>query len=203
MAAIFERHHRALHRYCFSILGNSHDASDALQNTMVRALGSLVGETRQIALRPWLYRIAHNEAISLLRARRPDCDLDAAADLSDATSAGAVETRERLRSLTADLIELTERQRGALLMRELGGLTFSEVAEALGSTPRRSSRASTTPAAPCRPWRRGARWNVPPSGARCPMATGASRAPCACAGTCAAVRAAVTSTPLCTTVRSS
>lgn len=135
MAAIFERHQRTLHRYCFSILGNGHDASDALQNTMLRAMASLPGETRQIALRPWLYRIAHNEAVSLLRARRPECDLDAAIDLSDATSAGAVETRERLRSLTADLIELTERQRGALLMRELGGLTFAEVAEALGSTP--------------------------------------------------------------------
>jgi RNA polymerase sigma factor (sigma-70 family) len=131
MAAIFERHHQALYRYCCSIVGNEHDGADALQNAMVKALRALPGETRQIALRPWLYRIAHNESISLLRARRPDSGLDTVAHLSDAAAAGAVESRQRLRSLAEDLRELTERQRGALLMRELGGLEFTEVAEAL------------------------------------------------------------------------
>jgi RNA polymerase sigma factor (sigma-70 family) len=135
MAAIFERHHQALHRYCHSIVGNGHDAADALQNTMVKALGSLPGERRAIALRPWLYRIAHNESISLLRARRADSDLDAAREVSDVAASGAVESRARLRSLTADLGELTDRQRGALLMRELSGLEFTEVADALGTSP--------------------------------------------------------------------
>jgi RNA polymerase sigma factor (sigma-70 family) len=134
MAAIFERHHQALHRYCHSIVGNSHDAADALQNTMIKALRALTGETRTIQLRPWLYRIAHNESISLLRARRADSDLDAAAHVSDAAAADVLESRERLRSLTEDLQELTERQRGALLMRELGGLEFTEVAAALGTS---------------------------------------------------------------------
>ena len=74
-AVIFERHHQALHRYCHTIVGNGHDASDALQSTMLKAFRALPGETREIALRPWLYRIAHNESISLLRARRSDRDL--------------------------------------------------------------------------------------------------------------------------------
>jgi RNA polymerase sigma factor (sigma-70 family) len=134
MAAIFERHHQALHRYCHSILGNGHDAADALQNTMIKALRSLPGETRQIALRPWLYRIAYNESISVLRARRSDCDLDAAVHIGDMAAAGLVDSRERVHSLTTDLGQLTERQRGALLMRELGGLEFSEVADALGTS---------------------------------------------------------------------
>lgn len=134
MGAIFERHHQALHRYCHSILGNGHDAADALQNTMIKALRSLPGETRQIALRPWLYRIAHNESISLLRARRTDCGLDAAANIGDTAAADVADSRERVRSLTADLGELTERQRGALLMRELGGLEFTEVADALSTS---------------------------------------------------------------------
>ncbi len=135
MTAIFERHHEALHRYCWSIVGNGHDAADALQNTMIKALRALPGETREIALRPWLYRIAHNESISLLRARRPDSDLDAASQLSDLAGADAVDARERMRALSRDLSELTERQRSALLMRELGGLQFSEVASALGTSP--------------------------------------------------------------------
>jgi RNA polymerase sigma factor (sigma-70 family) len=135
MAAIFERHHQALQRYCYSILASSDDAADALQNTMIKALRALPGEKRQIALRPWLYRIAHNESISLLRARRTDSDLDAAAHVSDAAAANVVESRQRLRSLTEDLVELTERQRSTLLMRELGGLTFTQVADALGTSP--------------------------------------------------------------------
>jgi RNA polymerase sigma factor (sigma-70 family) len=134
MAAIFQRHHQALHRYCYSIVGNSHDAADALQNSMVKVLKALPGETRQIALRPWLFRIAHNEAISLLRARRLDSDLDAAVHLRDEAAPAVMRSREGLRSLTQDLGELTERQRGALLMRELGGLDYSEVADALGTT---------------------------------------------------------------------
>ena len=131
-AVIFERHHQALHRYCHSIVGNGHDASDALQSTMLKAFRALSGETREINLRPWLYRIAHNESISLLRARRSDADLDSAAQVGDPSTEALIESRDRLRALAADLTELTEQQRGALLMRELGGLEFAEIAAALG-----------------------------------------------------------------------
>ncbi|MDP1849936.1 MAG: sigma-70 family RNA polymerase sigma factor [Solirubrobacteraceae bacterium] len=134
-AAIFERHHQALHRYCHSIVGNGHDASDALQNTMLKAYRALAGETREITLKPWLYRIAHNESISLLRARRSDSDLDTAAHLGDPATDGLIESRDRLRTLAGDLTELTEQGRGALLMRELGGLQFAEIAAALGTSP--------------------------------------------------------------------
>src|SRR5690348_348958 len=64
--AIYDRHHQALSRYCRSIVGNEHDAADALQSTLASALRALVGESREIPLKPWLFRIAHNECISLL-----------------------------------------------------------------------------------------------------------------------------------------
>src|SRR4051794_11868276 len=67
--AIFERYHQELYRYCRAILRDSHEAQDALQSTMASALSSLPGDEREIALRPWLYRVAHNEAISILRRR--------------------------------------------------------------------------------------------------------------------------------------
>jgi RNA polymerase sigma factor (sigma-70 family) len=133
-AVIFERHHQALSRYCHSIVGNSDDAADALQNTMLKALRALPGETRAIALRPWLYRIAHNESISLLRARRDHSDLDTATELGDPAAHTIAESREQLRDLTADLRELTEQQRGTLLMRELAGLEFDDISVALQIT---------------------------------------------------------------------
>src|SRR5258705_13878985 len=70
MAAIFRSYHQPLYRFCLTIVGNPQDAQDALQNTMVAVLRSLPGERRHIALRPWLYRIAHNQSIDLLRKRR-------------------------------------------------------------------------------------------------------------------------------------
>jgi len=133
-AVIFERHHQALNRYCHSIIGNSHDAADALQNTMLKALRALPGETRTIALKPWLYRIAHNEATSLMRARRHHSDLEAATELGGPAAHTIAESRERLRDLTADLGELTEQQRGTLLMRELAGLGFDDISAALQIT---------------------------------------------------------------------
>src|SRR5215210_6002767 len=95
-SAIYERHHQEIYRYCRSILGNEHDARDALQNTMVKVLRALEGETREISLRPWLFRIAHNESISLLRRKAPDASIEAASEMV-AVEADP-ETRQRLRN---------------------------------------------------------------------------------------------------------
>src|SRR5689334_18528700 len=62
-AAIFDRYQRGLYRYCLALVGNPQDAQDALQNSMVKVLRALPGETRRIVLKPWLYRIAHNESL--------------------------------------------------------------------------------------------------------------------------------------------
>jgi RNA polymerase sigma factor (sigma-70 family) len=129
--AIFERYHRDLYRYCAAILGNAEDAHDAVQNTMLKVLRSLPGETREIKLKPWLYRIAHNEAIDLLRARRSTEPIDAESLVGRGGPANEVEARERLRLLVADIAELPDRQRSALVMRELSGLSYEQIAEAL------------------------------------------------------------------------
>src|SRR3954462_7751994 len=77
-AAVYERHHQALYRYCRSILRHDQDAQDALQSTMTRAYAALQAQPREFDLRPWLFRIAHNEAVSILRRRRPTVELDEA-----------------------------------------------------------------------------------------------------------------------------
>jgi RNA polymerase sigma factor (sigma-70 family) len=134
-AAIFDRYHQRLYRYCLAIVGDSQDAQDALQNTMVKVLGALPGEERRIELKPWLYRIAHNESIELLRRRRQTRELDAELAAPGSGLAEEATSRERLRRLLSDLDELPERQRGALVMRELAGLEFAEIATALGTSP--------------------------------------------------------------------
>ncbi|TMK56137.1 MAG: RNA polymerase sigma factor [Actinobacteria bacterium] len=130
-AAIFRRYHQSLYRFCLAIVGNPEDAQDALQNTMMKVLRALPGEERKIDLKPWLYRIAHNESIDLLRRRRETRPLDVEYAAPGYGLAEDAATRERLRRLVADMRELPERQREVLVMRELAGLDFEEIGTAL------------------------------------------------------------------------
>jgi RNA polymerase sigma factor (sigma-70 family) len=134
--ALYERHHQALYRYCRSILHHDEDARDALQSTMAKAFAALQSEERDFDLRPWLFRIAHNEAISLLRRRRDALPLDLAPPVGTDSLQGTVETRERLARLREDLGDLPDRQRAALVLRELSGLGHEEIATVLDSSPR-------------------------------------------------------------------
>jgi RNA polymerase sigma factor (sigma-70 family) len=133
--AVYERHHRALYRYCRSLLGDDEEARDALQSTMAKAFAALRFEERDFEVRPWLFRIAHNEAVSRLRQRRVAVDLDVVDTLTTDSLAQTVEVRERLAQLRADLEDLPERQRAALVMRELSGLGHAEIAAVIGGSP--------------------------------------------------------------------
>jgi RNA polymerase sigma factor (sigma-70 family) len=128
---IYRDYHQPLYRFCLAIVGNPHDAQDALQNTMVKMLRALPGEKRSIALKPWLYRIAHNESIDVLRRRRPDVSLETSEPQLGEDLAVQFETRQQLCHLIADLSALPERQRETLLMREAAGLSFEEIGAAL------------------------------------------------------------------------
>ncbi len=75
-AALYAHHRDELGRYCRSILRHDQDVEDALQSTMAKAFAALQSETREITLRPWLFRIAHNEAISIVRRRVDAAELD-------------------------------------------------------------------------------------------------------------------------------
>jgi RNA polymerase sigma factor (sigma-70 family) len=133
-AAIYRRYHQEIYRFCLALLGNREDAHDALQNTMVKALQALPGEKRSIQLRPWLYQVAHNESIEIVRGRGKTAPIDP--ELAD-PAAGLAETaaeRERLRQLLRDLADLPKRQRAALLLRELGGLEFAQIGEFFGGS---------------------------------------------------------------------
>jgi RNA polymerase sigma factor (sigma-70 family) len=134
IAAIFERYKQELYRFCLGILGEPEDAEDALQNTMVKVLKALPGEEREIALRPWLYRIAHNEAVELRRTKRPIQALDDYLVDGRSSVAERAEQREQLGWLLRDLADLPDRQRTALVMRELNGLDFAEIGAALDTS---------------------------------------------------------------------
>jgi RNA polymerase sigma factor (sigma-70 family) len=129
---LYDRHAQPLYRYCRSIVGNDADAQDALQSALAAALVALRRSARDAPLRPWLFRIVHNEAISLIRRRRPTVELSEAGHPAGPSAAEQALDRARLELLVRDLRELGDRQRGALVMRELSGLSHEEIALALG-----------------------------------------------------------------------
>jgi RNA polymerase sigma factor (sigma-70 family) len=131
-ATLYSRFHQPLYRYCHSMVRNEADAQDALQSTFTAALGALRRSQRDAPLRPWLFRIAHNESISLLRRRRVTEELPETMEAPGRSVEATAEERARLALLVSDLQALPERQRGALVMRELSGLSHEDVAQALG-----------------------------------------------------------------------
>jgi RNA polymerase sigma factor (sigma-70 family) len=139
--ALYERYYGPLLGYTRSILLDAEDARDATQNALESALRALPGRDTDRPLRPWLYKIAHNEAIDIMRRRRPQTEMTPALEpLVDGPEVSS-EQRGRLAELVDDLRTLPERQRGALVMRELNGLSYDEIGQALGLSNEAARRA--------------------------------------------------------------
>ena len=135
-AMLYRRFDGPLHGYCLSIVKNPDDARDVLQSAWMKALVALRARTRKAPVRPWLFRIVHNEAIDLIRRRRGDEPL-VDSDRLRGIAGGADEEvvgRENVREVVADLRGLPESQRAALVMREWAEFEYAEIAHALATT---------------------------------------------------------------------
>jgi RNA polymerase sigma-70 factor (ECF subfamily) len=123
-----------IYRLCYRLTGQHTDAEDVLQDVFARAYerlqaGQFLGHA---ALETWLYRMAANAAVDLLRSRQRWRRLFARwssrseADLSNA------ETRVELRELAAALEEMPAEQRAALVLTQVDGHSNSQAAKLLG-----------------------------------------------------------------------
>jgi RNA polymerase sigma factor (sigma-70 family) len=131
--AIHDRYRQRLFAYTRQMLGASRsDAEDVLQDVFLRAYAALRDDDRPVTIRAWLYRVAHNRCIDHLRRPVP-----AAAEVYELSRTpqhdplDETERREDLRRLVQDVQRLPEQQRSALLMREMDGLSYAELADAL------------------------------------------------------------------------
>lgn len=131
---IHDRYRVRLLAYVRQMLAGQHaDAEDVLQDVFVRAYAGLRANGRELSLRAWLYRIAHNRCVDELR--RPMLPAPEPADLAPAAMSDPVlesEKRESLRRLITDIRRLPDQQRSALLMREMSGMAYAEIAGVLG-----------------------------------------------------------------------
>jgi RNA polymerase sigma factor (sigma-70 family) len=136
-ATIHDRYRQRLFAYVRQMLskGPRADAEDVLQDVFMRAYGALRANEREVNLRAWLYRVAHNRCIDHLR--RPTPPAGDVFEMSRRPLQDPIEMaqrREDLRRLVDDVGRLPEQQRSALLMREIDGLAYVDISAALDVT---------------------------------------------------------------------
>src|SRR5206468_8124030 len=131
--ALVSRYHARLLAFCRHMLGSKEDAEDVLQEVFAAAYNAMLGDDRDINVRPWLYRIARNRSLNhLRRAQAIGVDsMDVHLSDNGQTTADRVHKREEFRLLLADVRELPETQRTALLLREIDALSYEQIAEAM------------------------------------------------------------------------
>jgi RNA polymerase sigma-70 factor (ECF subfamily) len=135
---LVERHEREIFRFAYRMTGKPEDAADVLQETFLRAFRAFHRLPDGANARAWLFRIAGRLALNHRRAERARRSepIERAAGLSDPRDdvESAVEERRLAARLERAVLALGPRQRAALLLRKHEGLSYREVAGALGCT---------------------------------------------------------------------
>src|SRR4051812_2253142 len=131
--AIVHRYRAPLLRYCRRFLSPAR-AEDAVQQTFVNAVSAIRDGDSEINLRPWLYRIAHNASLNVLRQGGADYEEISEQIEGVEPPPQALERGERFRTVVAAVRDLPERQRDALVLQALEGRSYDEIAVELGVT---------------------------------------------------------------------
>ena len=133
---IIQRHERMVLVTALRLLGNLHDAQDASQDVFLKLYRNLDKIGNAANFSGWLYRVTVNVCHDLRKKRPASVPVEDAARMSTGGADPQQETieAERRRVLQLSLRILSERERAALVLRDLEGLSTEEVARALGSS---------------------------------------------------------------------
>jgi RNA polymerase sigma factor (sigma-70 family) len=134
--ALCSRYQPRLLSFCRHMLNSREDAEDVLQEVFAAAFNAILADEREINVRPWLYRIARNRSLNhLRRASAIGVDsMDVHYAENGLSTGEQVIRRESFRQLLADVQQLPETQRTALLLREIDALSYDQIAQAMETT---------------------------------------------------------------------
>ncbi len=130
------RYQSRLLSFCRHMLSSREDAEDVLQEVFAAAFNAVLADDREINVRPWLYRIARNRSLNHLRrtAAIGVDGMDVHFSENGISTGDKVLRRESFRELIADVHQLPETQRTALLLREIDALSYDQIALAMETT---------------------------------------------------------------------
>lgn len=154
---LVRRHQDRIYRHLLNLTGSQEEALELAQEVFIKAWQALPTWRPDVQLHTWLYRIASNAALDVLRRRKVvrfvplDDDFDAPTDQPGPEA--QLQARQGLRRVHAALARLVPEQREILLLREVEGLGYDELATTLGIDPgtvkSRLSRARAALSALC------------------------------------------------------
>ena len=132
--ALFNRHRGPLLRFCERLLSGREGAEDVVQQTFLVAYHDLMRGESPRAPRSWLYGIARHRCQTLLRARR-ETSIEEAPEPAIDHLVAEVTTRDDLRAILTDVARLPADQRAALVLAQLGDVSYEEIARHVGCPP--------------------------------------------------------------------
>ncbi len=130
-AELVRRHEGAVYRTALRMLGSRADAEDIAQEAFVQAWRSIARFRGESAFSTWIYRITTNRALNAIEARRVSVDIDDLELSSHDLPEDMVDRRDRLRETVAAILRLEPQHRALIVLRELEGLSYREIAEIL------------------------------------------------------------------------
>jgi RNA polymerase sigma-70 factor, ECF subfamily len=131
---IMEAHERRVLRVALRLLNNPQDAQDAAQEVFLRLYKKLKGLDSLRGCEPWLYRVTVNVCRDMARARRRWVSLEEGPAAAEADAFADAERGEQRRMVSRALSRLGEKERAALVLRDVEGFSTREVAAMLGSS---------------------------------------------------------------------
>ena len=128
-----------LHRYCARLTGSVMDGEDIVQDSLASAFVALKTLEAAPSMRAWLFRIAHNRALDLLRSRalRATEPLEAASETPDSQAADPLEglmRQETVRAAVSRFVELPIAQRSVVVLKDVLGHSLEDIAALLDTT---------------------------------------------------------------------
>ena len=132
---LVSRWEKPMYNYLLRMTGNREDALDLTQDVLLKAYQNLGKLSEPGRFAPWLYRIAHNEAYSMFRKRKPESDMEGIEP--ESTGAGitfggsSVFPIELSLAVAGALDRLSADQREAVVLKIYQGFKFEEMAEIL------------------------------------------------------------------------
>jgi RNA polymerase sigma-70 factor (ECF subfamily) len=136
LAALIERHGSEMLAYLVRLVGDRADAEDACQDAFLRAHRAYARLAPDANGRAWLYRIATNSGLNVVRGRRRRRarTTDVELDRLPARVTALPEQRAELRAVARAVEGLPPRQRAALMLRRFHDLDYADIAASLGGS---------------------------------------------------------------------
>ncbi len=127
----YKQYRTKLYHYCYHLVGNHSDAEDTVHETFIRIFNGIDNLHSSAAFRSWVYTIARNESLQLIRKKRPVTLADRVEIPENESIEQQIESDDITRIVKSEIYALKPKYREIILLREYHHLSYEEIADVL------------------------------------------------------------------------